>query len=499
MNNLVEALPWGFLLTIAGVITLMFILALVMSEMRSRRPKVTQLRKKRKTGPSGGAIIFGLLLIVAVIWWIWRRPVGIGAGITLSLMYITLGGAFVLALISIAMFLGWIVSMTQPPSLVSPIYQRQRPRWAYRSAVIAILALVTGLTLASRDVWSPQSNSALSPTSAPQTPTVVVARQSTSTPPLVTPTITPTSIVVAVIPTETPPPPPEEGPWTRPTDNAVMVYVPEGEFLMGSTDAEVAMAISQCEIDQGVGNCEQMGFDAQMPQHAVKLDAFWIDQAEVTNAQFADFLNVRGNQVEEGIPWLEIDDDYALIEQVGDVYQPIEGYADHPVIEVSWAGAAAYCAWTGARLPTEAEWEYAARGPQSLVYPWGDTFECQHGNFDDETELDAYIVGGRAGCDGYVRTAPVGSFPSGKSWCGAWDMAGNVWEWVQDWYATDYYKLSPYQNPPGPSMGEYRIGRGGSWWSSEAWIHSTTRLKISPTGAGYDLGFRCVMTLSPDR
>jgi formylglycine-generating enzyme required for sulfatase activity len=278
-----------------------------------------------------------------------------------------------------------------------------------------------------------------------------------------------------------------------------MVYVPEGEFLMGSTDAEVAMAISQCEIDQGVGNCEQMGFDAQMPQHAVMLDAFWIDQTEVTNAQFADFLNVRGNQVEEGVPWLEIDDDYALVELRGDTYRPIEGYADHPVIEVSWAGATAYCTWAGVRLPTEAEWEYVARGPQSLIYPWGDTFECQYGNFDDETQLDAYIVAGRAGCDGYIRTAPVGSFPSGKSWCGALDMAGNVWEWVQDWYATDYYKLSPYQNPPGPSMGEYRIGRGGSWWSSEAWLHSTTRLKISPTGAGYDLGFRCAMTSSQDR
>ncbi len=119
----------------------------------------------------------------------------------------------------------------------------------------------------------------------------------------------------------------------------VMVYVPGGTFQMGS--------------DEDDSN--------EQPVHTVTLDAFWIDQTEVTNAQFAAFLNDQGNQTERGVTWLELESDYSLIEQTGDEYQPKSSYADHPVLEVSWYGANAYCQWAGVQLPTEAQWEYAAR------------------------------------------------------------------------------------------------------------------------------------------
>jgi serine/threonine-protein kinase len=225
--------------------------------------------------------------------------------------------------------------------------------------------------------------------------------------------------------------------------------------------------------------------------HAVTLDEFWIDRYEVTNVQFAAFLNEEGNQTEGGATWLNLDGEDCLIEESGGVFQSRSGYADHPVIEVSWYGAAAYCEWAEARLPTEAEWEYAARGTEGRIYPWGDEFECSRGNFDDETLLDDDVVPGGEGCDGYERTASVGSFPDGASWCGALDMAGNVWEWVADWYDADYYNRSPSEDPTGPSSGDYRVLHGGSWYSILDGVRSANRVKYNPDETLYNFGFRC--------
>jgi formylglycine-generating enzyme required for sulfatase activity len=233
-----------------------------------------------------------------------------------------------------------------------------------------------------------------------------------------------------------------------------MVHVPAGEFEMGSTQ----------------------GHDDEAPVHTVALDAFWIDQTEVTNAQFAAFLNEEGNQDEGGVTWLDLADKDCLIERSGGDFQPKSGYSDHPVIEVTWYGAVAYCEWAGARLPTEAEWEYAARGPQGHMYPWGD---------DDPTcDLAQY-----GGCTG--NTVPVGSLPDGASWCGALDMAGNVWEWVADWYDSAYYKRSPPENPTGPSSGEYRVLRGGSWGINPSVVRSAFRIRGYPDVSGISVGFRC--------
>ncbi len=267
------------------------------------------------------------------------------------------------------------------------------------------------------------------------------------------PTATPTQPTpTEVPPTATPSTPDMGDTWTRPTDDMVMVYVPYGEFEMGSTQ----------------------GDDDEEPVHSVALDAFWIDQTEVTNQQFVAFLKEEDNQDEGGATWLDLDDDDCLIEWSGGDFRPKSGYADHPVTEVTWYGARAYCAWADARLPTEAEWEYAARGPDGFIYPWG--------NSGPTCDLTQY-----GGCSG--RTVPVGSLPEGASWCEALDMAGNVWEWVADWYGD--YPSGRQVNPTGSSSGEYRVLRGGSSYINPYNVRSATRYRDLPDSTNYYLGFRC--------
>ena len=286
------------------------------------------------------------------------------------------------------------------------------------------------------------------------------------------PTATPTQPIPPPTPTFTPFSPSLGDAWIRPADGMVMVYAPGGTFQMGSDVSD-----PYAEGDE-------------FPQHSVSLDGFWIDQTEVTNAQFATFLNERGNQTESGAASLDLEDVDCLIEWVGE-YRPRSGYADHPVVEVSSYGAVAYCEWAGGRLPTEAEWEYAARGSQGLAYPWGDILDCSRANFDDETQDDDDVVPGGEGCDGYDRTAPVGSFPAGASWCGALDMAGNVWEWTADRYGSDYYGYSPSQNPTGPSSGEHRVIRGGSWGNGPDYVRSANRGYRLLDFTGISIGLRC--------
>jgi formylglycine-generating enzyme required for sulfatase activity len=257
-----------------------------------------------------------------------------------------------------------------------------------------------------------------------------------------------------------------------------MVYVPAGQFEMGSSDDERAR-----------------------PVHTVALDAFWIDKTEVTNAMFTAFLNEQGNQVEEGVSWLEPGAGhrgivYGHIEENDGVFRPQTGYEDYPVIEVSWYGAAAYCSWVGGRLPTEAEWEYAARGPQARAYPWGNTFDGERANYCDAS--CSYDWRDADFDDEFAQWAPVGTYPGGASWCGALDMAGNVWEWVNDWWSEDYYAHSPADNPQGPDAGTLRIARGGSWFD-ESWRMSPyCRKALTPSSYRMHwVGFRCVVSAQP--
>jgi len=297
-------------------------------------------------------------------------------------------------------------------------------------------------------------------------PTVTDTPESTHTSaPTATSTLTPKP---TLNPAATPLPAPVAGStrvWDK--DSSVMVYVPAGEFLMGS------------EGDPDADDDEQ-------PQHTVYLDAFWIDRTEVTNAQYRRCVESGTCRAPTTCNW-------------GEPTYSDPSKRDHPVVCVSWQGAEDYCAWAGKSLPTEAQWEKAARGTDGRIHPWGNEFDCHRANLDDETEIDDYVVPGGEGCDGFPSTAPVGSFPDGASPYGALDMAGNVWEWVADWYDGSYYGRSPKRNPTGPDSGEFRALRGGSWTYTRFGARCATRRGGYPVSRNELHGFRCCVapTSSP--
>jgi formylglycine-generating enzyme required for sulfatase activity len=245
----------------------------------------------------------------------------------------------------------------------------------------------------------------------------------------------------------------------------VLAYVPAGEYLMGSDESQIAQALALCdEYPDGYGKCARATFEEETPQHAATLDGFWIDTTEVTNRQYK--LCVAGGACRAS----------KLAER------PSYNGDDLPVAGIPWQDAADYCAWAGGRLPTEAEWEYAARGPSGAIFPWGDEFNCAGGNFADTV----------TGCDdGFPEPAPVGSFPQGVSWCGALDMAGNVWEWVGDYYGA--YTPEDQVDPAGPTEGSQRILRGGSWGYMPGFVRGATRYAVPPTADYLAVGFRCAV------
>jgi len=292
---------------------------------------------------------------------------------------------------------------------------------------------------------------------SPATPT----RRPPPTQPPPTSTTAPTS---TPRPTATPDRPSLGDTWERPTDGMVMVYVPAGEFEMGSTEDEVDAALALC--NEYHSDCE--GFEDEQPAHTVALGAFWIDRTEVTNGQYA--LCVAAGAC---------DPPSDSGSSTRDSYYGNAAYADYPVIYVTWHKAEAYCEWAGGRLPTEAEWEYAARGPEGYIYPWG----------NDAPDCDKANCGGFSGCVG--DTAAVGSYPAGASWVSAQDLAGNVWEWTADWYDADYYSRSPSENPTGPSSGGYKVVRGGAWLSSPDGVRTACRFGDTPSVSRYHRGFRC--------
>lgn len=231
-------------------------------------------------------------------------------------------------------------------------------------------------------------------------------------------------------------------------DEAVLVYVPEGEFLMGSDESRTSQDGEQSP-----------SYYDNHPQRSIFLDAFWIDKFEVTNRQFTKCVSDGGCILPENLKSVTRSNYF------GD-----PKFDDFPVIYVNWYMAKAYCEWAGRRLPTEAEWEKAARGEKGNMYPWG-----------NEIPNDALLNFDSPNKD----TNKVGQYPNGASPYGALDMAGNVWEWVNDWYHFSYYQFAPDVNPPGPDSSDDRTSpvkslRGGSWYFQEESLRSIFRYGVIP-------------------
>jgi len=235
-----------------------------------------------------------------------------------------------------------------------------------------------------------------------------------------------------------------------------MVFIPAGEFIMGSVDEEV--------------NADEK------PSHKVFVDSFYIDRHEVTNSQYQKFILATGHPAPfVDTPWAE------PYNWKGTAYP--EGKGNHPVVLISWDDAEAYARWARKRLPTEAEWEKVMRGNLvSKKYPWGDQMEMSHANFDKGSLRENALQ-------------PVESYQPGGY--GLYDMAGNVWEWCQDWYDERYYKTSPAKNPPGPDGGVYRVMRGGSWVNDKEFLRCAQRGKNVPDGKSHIIGFRCALSAEP--
>lgn len=256
-----------------------------------------------------------------------------------------------------------------------------------------------------------------------------------------------------------------------PVDGMTLLYVPAGDFLMGT----------------------EIGLTDEQPIHKVYLDAYWVDQTEITNAMYAKCVEAGACQKPSFLSFYN---------------DPT--YRSHPVEYVSWRDAVNYCTWAGRKLPTEAEWEKVASwdpyNNQQRVYSWGNEYDCRKGNFDDELELDASLMqDGSVGCDGFVRSAPVGSFPDGASLYGALDLGGNVWEWVYDAFIEvdpfnasieNYYVISPLENPTGvdPATTEYRSMRGGSYNFTFGFGRAAYRLWYGLDDSYEGVGFRCALS-----
>ena len=231
---------------------------------------------------------------------------------------------------------------------------------------------------------------------------------------------------------------------TIPPQGGAMVLVPAGEFTRGSS----------------------AGDPDERPVRQVYVDTFFMDEHLLSVEQYAKFLEATSQ---------ERPPDWNIMNRSQN--------RKRPVVNVDWADADAFCKWAGKRLPTEAEWEKAARGTDGRTYPWGDEHPTRfHANMKREIWNNHMVV------------TPVGMFEGGKSPWGIYDMAGNVWEWVSDWYDQDYYKAGPVQNPTGPQTGDYKVIRGGSWGSGEEDLRSANRSNHLPSFRGFGTGFRCAKT-----
>jgi formylglycine-generating enzyme required for sulfatase activity len=240
-----------------------------------------------------------------------------------------------------------------------------------------------------------------------------------------------------------------------------MVEVPKGPFTMGFV----------------IDNDQSLGDTDEEPVHEVFLDTFWIDKYEVSSKQFAEFLNAHPY---DSTRYFE-PGSAVTIEKKDDFFQPRPGLERLPANRVSWYGADAYCRWVGKRLPTEAQWEKAARGNDQRMFPWGNEWP----------ENTRVTFRRKFATLGFSVLEPVDALPEGKSPYGAHHMAGNVWEWVADWYDSGYYEESPSGNPQGPTSGISKTLRGGNWYYKAYYMRTTYRFNERPDVFKVWQGFRC--------
>ncbi len=373
---------------------------------------------------------------------------------------------------------------TVPPA---PGERSRRLAW-----LLLLLLLLVGAFLWQQFADLPPSSPAQAISTLPaETPTARILVIIVTEPAPPTPTFTP--VTPTAVPSDTPTPLPTETPVPEPTqpsptptpptptpiptlivrelDRMPMVYVPAGTFIMGSLANDVM-----------AGNDEK-------PQILVQMSSFYIDRYEVSVSQYAAFLTYLGryeracNRQNCALTRERVGVTSYLIEsQAADgspLFTALRGFEDYPINHVSWYGAAAYCEWVGARLPTEAEWEYAARGTDGRIYPWGN---------DPPNQLVAVF-----NSESFDNLKPVDALPGGMSPFGVYGMAGSMWEWVADWYDPVYYSRSPLVDPKGPSVGLTKVMRGGAWPNNNLAdrIRAANRVGLEPDFISSSVGFRC--------
>lgn len=265
----------------------------------------------------------------------------------------------------------------------------------------------------------------------------------------------------------------EEAPAEQSEDFSGMAKVPAGAFVRGSTFDDNKRHWKMCrKVDK---SCRLWWFTDEFPRKMVELDAYWIDIYEVTNAQYLEFVLATGHR-----PALDDTCETDACRE-GNLWQGAsfpDKIRNQPVTQVSWYDADAYCRWRGKRLPSEAEWEKAARGPRGRMYPWGDESPKGRATYQRKWR-------------GMGTMTDVGHYPGGVSLYNVHDMAGNVWEWVDDWYHKNYYARGTKVNPKGPATGEFKVVRGGSWVNFPDSLRSAFRRWSRPDVRFNDTGFRC--------
>lgn len=388
------------------------------------------------------------------------------------------------------------------------------------AAIVGLLLVISGAT--------GTLDSLLAASRPTQTPFVITATPlpATNTPPPTEVLVVPSPTVgqaAILVPTPTPlPPTPDPNlvpilPSATPTTQALptlalaqaqTVSIPPllqnslsplrrvdgATYLMGTTVDEVFQAVDEC-VNIWEGNCTPQYGEDSAPAHNVTVDSFQMEITEVTYDQYIRFLNSLPGQTPHRsgcdgqlCATTRAEDQNSNIIFDSENYRVNPAILNFPVVGVTWYGAKAYCEAIGRRLPTEAEWERAARGPQNFIYPWGSTFEVTRARTSRPRETDPTLIGPR----------PVGSYPSGASVFGMLDMAGNVAEWVSDWYGSTYYTQQSQQqalNPTGPVVGTEKVVRGGSWDAVPFFsrsVHRQSRDPLSPTAW---IGFRCAAPL----